>query len=457
MSSKHIGMSRRKFLAGSAKTAAGMVAATAARSFAAPQGGRSVIGANERINTAVLGIRGQGRHHIRQMAEKDNVSVKTLCDPDENLFGERVKLAEEIQDFAPKTEYDLRRVFEDKDIDAVTIATCNHWHALATIWACQAGKHVYVEKPASHNIWEGRKMVEAARKYNRIVQVGTQRRGNGRKMQQAIRFLHDGGIGEVYMARGLCTKPRGDIGIDKDSPVPDGVHYDIWLGPAPWRPFNPGRFHYDWHWFWDTGNGDIGNTGPHQLDVARWGLAEQGHPVKVHSVGGYFAWKGAQQTPNTQTALYEYADGKLLQFDLRNLCTNSEEDIEEEGNIFYGTKGWMCIDDGDRWKTYFGRKNEPGPDWKTAEKENFPGDEVVGGGHFGNFIYAIRSGSREHLACDVEVGHISTALSHLANISYRLGRGVTFDGAREKFVGDEEANRMLSRKYRKPYVVPVQV
>ena len=390
-----------------------------------------------------------------------NVCVKTLVDVDENLYAERVKEISEIQKFTPSTEYDLRRTLDDKDIDAVAIATPDHWHALAAIWACQAGKHVYVEKPCSHNIWEGRKMVEAARRYNRIVQAGFQNRSIA-NVRQAIKFLHDGGLGEIYMARGLCFKPRESIGRHPDSPIPQGVHYDLWLGPAPQRPFNKNRFHYEWHWFWDYGCGDIGNQGPHQLDIARWGMNKNEHPVKVKSAGGYFAFDSDQQTPNTQIATFEYADGKIIQFEVRGLYTNTENDINNKGrsvgNLFFGTKGWMSID-GSTWKTYFDRDNKPGPFGEAAGESADPTNlaSTGAGSHYKNFISAIRSGKKEELNCNIEAGFISTALPHLANISYRLGRELVFDGANERFTGDSEADKMLRRDYRKPYIVPEQV
>ena len=471
-------ISRREFLARSAQTTVGIVAAGSLASLAAPTAKSRVIGANERINLAVLGIRSRGMSMARRFPRIPNVRVKTLVDVDENLFSERVRQLEEIQGFTPSTEYDLRRTFDDKDIDAVVIATTDHWHALATIWACQAGKHVYVEKPCSHNIWEGRKMVEAARRYNRVVQVGFQSRSSS-NVRQAIKFLHDGGIGEIYMARGLCFKPRDNIGRYPDGPVPDGedfyrtiggkkmphycveylkkVHYDLWLGCAPKRPFNRNRFHYNWHWYWDYGCGDIGNQGPHQFDIARWGLNKNEHPVKVKSSGGYFAFDSAQETPNTQTAIYKYSDGKILQFEVRGLYTNDENDIKI-GNLFFGTKGWMHLN-GSTWKTYFGRNNEPGPSNETVEEFADPMDLAGAGGesHFGNFINALRSGKKEELSSDIESGNTSTVLAHLANISYRLGRELTFDIAGERFVADKEANRLLTRKYRKPYVVPERV
>ncbi|MEW6744528.1 MAG: Gfo/Idh/MocA family oxidoreductase [Planctomycetota bacterium] len=451
---------RREFLVRGSRVATGLAVATSlaacARSKPRLQVRGAVIGANDRIHMAVIGTRSRGESLAQSFAKLENVEVKTLCDVDENLFSERVKAVEEIQGVAPSTAVDLRRVYDDREIDAVAIATPDHWHALATIWACQAGKHVYVEKPCSHNVWEGRKMVEAARKYECLVAVGFQNRSNT-SVQQAMKFLHEGGIGEVYMARGLCFKPRDSIGRHPDSAVPPGVNYDLWLGPARRRPFNQNRFHYEWHWFWDYGCGDIGNQGPHQFDLARWGLNKNEHPVKVASLGGYYAWDSDQETPNTQSALFEYADGKQLAFDTRGLFTNSEDGILI-GNLFYGTKGWMRLD-GSTWKTYFGRNNEPGPSSESAEESADPTNLAGAGGesHFANFIAAIRSGKREALTSEIESGHISTVLPHLANIAYRTGRTLSFDGARERFSGDREANALLTRDYREPYVVPEEV
>jgi predicted dehydrogenase len=289
---------------------------------------------NETINIAVIGIRGRGQSHYTNFSKIPNVNVVTLCDIDERLFPEALKNMSKLSDRKIKTEFDLRRVLEDKEIDAVSVATTDHWHALATIWACQAGKDVYVEKPSCHNIWEGRKMIEAARKYNRLVQVGTQNRSIS-SVRAAIKFLHEGGIGEVYMAKGLCFKPRDTIGKKPNGPIPDGVHFDLWLGPAPDRPFNENRFHYNWHWFWDYGCTDLGNQGPHQMDIARWGLNKSEYPVRIKCTGGYFAFESDQETPNTQMATLEYADGKILQFEVRGLYTNGEDQIKI-GNLFYG-------------------------------------------------------------------------------------------------------------------------
>ena len=282
----------------------------------------SIIGANERVNVAVIGIRGRGVAHINalcKLKDSHNIRLKTICDTDEQFFDSRSKIVYDNSGIKPLTEWDMRKVLDDKEIDAVSLAVPNHWHALGTVWACQAGKHVYVEKPASHNIFEGRKMIEVARKYNVRVQVGFQNR-SGKNMIEAMKFLHDGGIGEVYMARGLCIKPRDSFGIAKDSEPPATLHYDRWLGPALWRPYNEKRSHYNWHWFWDTGNGDTGNQGPHQFDVARWGLNENKHPVSVYSTGGIYdidPKECAQETPNTQTAVFKYDDGKMLEFETR--------------------------------------------------------------------------------------------------------------------------------------------
>jgi len=460
MSSKSKNVSRRDFLVDSSKAAAGLAAVAALSSYSGPSIASSTtstgFGANEQINMAVMGVRQRGRNHLSEFAKIPNVKIKAICDIDEKILGNRADEIEKKYGERPITEVDIRKVLENKDIDAIAIAAPDHWHALATIWACQAGKHVYVEKPCSHTIWEGRKMIEAARKYKRIVAVGFQNRSI-KNVQQAIQFLHDGGIGEVYMAKGLCYKPRGSIGKVSNEPVPKGVHYDLWLGCAPDRPFNKNHFHYEWHWNWTYGAGDIGNQGPHQFDVARWGLNKSEHPVKISSSGGYYAYDSDQETPNTQVANLQYADGKQLCFEVRGLYTNDEDGIII-GNLFYGTKGWMHLN-GSTWKTYFGRKNKPGPGSTTVEKAADPSNLAGAGGsaHFVNFITALRSGKYQDLTCDIEEGHISTALPHLANIAYRVGHSLVFDGATEKFKGDKKANKLLTKQYRKPFVIPEKV
>jgi predicted dehydrogenase len=408
---------------------------------------------NDTINLAVIGLRSRGQAHYEGFGKIPGVRIVTFCDVDERLFPEALaKLGKVTQQKPPGTETDIRRVLDDKSVDAVTIATPDHWHALAAIWACQAGKDVYVEKPVSHDIWEGRQIVNAARKYNRLVEAGTQNRSNP-SVQAAMKFLHEGGIGEVYMAKGLCFKPRDTIGRKADSTAPAGVHYDLWLGPAPLRPFNENRFHYTWHWFWDYGCADLGNQGPHQMDIARWGLNKSEYPEKIYCGGGKFAFDDDQETPNTQNATLKYRDGKIIQFEVRGLYTNGEDQIKI-GNLFFGTKGWMHLD-GSEWKTYLGRKNEPGQSMNGKDAADPSNTSGTGDqNHFENFIKVLRSRKQAELNADIEEGHLSTALCHLSNIAYREGRELQFDGPNEKFVNDSKADQYLRRKYRAPFEVP---
>jgi predicted dehydrogenase len=478
------GVSRRDFGSRLGAAAAGMMVGAeflGARVGAQSSVGGRVIGANDRVVVASIGIRGQGNALKRGFARLPNVEVKTLCDIDANLAPERINDArlKDVATFKPDFVQDLRRVLDDKDIDAVIIATPNHWHALATIWALQAGKHVFVEKPASHTVLEGRRMVEATARYNKLVQVGTMNRTR-KAVQDAIQFIHDGGIGKIYMARGLCFKPRPPIGKYPDGPMKPGeqyaltvgstsyeptydeaylskVDYDLWLGPAPAKPFNRNRFHYNWHWHWDFGNGDTGNQGPHQFDTARWGLQKQEHPTKIRSVGGYFGPEASQETPDTQTTLYEYADGTILEFATRGQFTN-EEGTQRIGNLFYGSKGWLWIDgDGRTWQSYMGPKNEKGPGVETAPRSEGSDPLVLTSTetpHYQNFVDAIRAGDAKKLTSNILDGHLSSTLPHLANISYRVGRALVFDGKTESFVDDKAADRLLTREYRKGFEIP---
>ena len=476
-------ITRRAFASrvGGAAAAAWAVGWPSPRVEAAPLVGGRVLGANDRLVLASIGIRGQGNSLKRGFAKLKNVEIKTLCDVDANLADERVndKRLADVPTFKPSFVQDLRRVMEDKDIDGVIIATPNHWHALATIWALQSGKHVYVEKPSSYTVWEGRKMVEATTKHGKIVQVGTMNRSRP-AVRQAIQFIHEGGIGKLYMARGLCFKPRPSIGKYPDGPMQSGeeyrlnveansveptydaaylekVDYDLWLGPAPERPFNRNRFHYNWHWHWDYGNGDTGNQGPHQFDIARWGLAKNEHPVKISSMGGLYGPESSQETPDTQTTLFEYGDGLVLEFATRGQHTN-EEGTQKIGNLFYGTEGWLWIDgNGREWQSYLGRKEEKGPG-SSAPPEAGGSDPLVltsiESPHYQNFVDAIRANDPKLLTCDVLEGHLSSALPHLANISYRVGRALQFDGKTERFVDDREADALLTREYRRGFEIP---
>jgi predicted dehydrogenase len=450
---------RRNFIKVTAAGAAGIAIGGLGLS---PKSYASVVGSNNRINLAVVGLRSRGRDHINSWcAIKDsyNVRVKTICDVDEQFHAQTAKLVLEKSGENVISVWDMRKVFDDKDIDAISFGLPNHWHALSAIWACQAGKHVYAEKPACHNLWEGRKMVEAATKYNVRVQTGCQNRSLPNVIE-AIKFLHSGGIGEVFMAKGLCYKPRDSFGIAPDGTPPASLHYDMWLGPAPYRPYNEKRIHYNWHWFWDTGNGDTGNQGPHQFDIARWGLNKNEHPDSVYSMGGIFGINPAecaQETPNTQTSLFKYKDGKVLEFETRGRYTNDESSLGIRiGNIFYGTEGYLELNE-ETWKAFRKRELEPFAGSKTGEKKvGDPTFLAAPGGteHFANFIDAIRSGKDATLNCQIKEGFYSSALPLLANISYRLGRELKFEGNKEKFVKDKEADALLTRNYRKPYVVP---
>jgi predicted dehydrogenase len=416
---------------------------------------------NDTIRVAVVGLRGQGNGHIGAYSKMANVEVAALCDVDESILNQRCQAVEK-NGKKPMAFADIRKLLEDKSIDAISIATPNHWHSLMGIWACQAGKDVYLEKPCSHTFWEGKQLVAAARKYNRIVQHGTNSRSTV-ALREAMQKLQEGVIGDVYMTRGLCFKWRNTIEKKADAPVPAGVDYDLWLGPAPKRPFNPNRFHYNWHWNWDYGNGDIGNQGIHEMDICRWGLGVT-LPEKVCSMGGHFMFDDDQQTPNTQISTLEFnKNGKkvMIVFEVRHWMTNNEAGIGQRrdekgaliseresncvGNIFYGSEGYMAIEGYNSYKTFLGRRQEPGP----SRKE--------GGSNWENFIKAVRSRKREDLNADIEEGHLSSALVHLSNISYRLGRSIDFDPAKEQIVKDPEANAMLRRKYRQPFVVPEKV
>ncbi len=414
-------------------------------------GARALASANDTIRVACVGVRSQGAAHIQAYAGMRNVEVAALCDVDESVLDQRLRDLESLGKKRPAAFTDFRDLLEDKSIDAVSLATPNHWHALQAIWACAAGKDVYVEKPCSHNVFESRQISAAARKYNRIVQHGTQNRSSP-AIQEAVEKVRQGLIGEVYMARGLCFKWRNTIGRAQPDQVPKGVHYDLWLGPAPRREFTRNRFHYNWHWFWDYGNGDLGNQGIHQMDICRWFLGVK-YPVKVSSAGGHFMFEDDQETPNTQVAAFEFdAAGKkkLLVFEVRHWISNHEAGIEEKGdpntigNILYGSEGYLVVHAGG-YRTYLGREQEPGPSRSES------------GDHFANFIRAVRMRKSADLSAEIEEGATSCDLVHLANISYRLGRTLRFDPASLRCVGDEEANRMFTREYRDPFIVPEKV
>jgi predicted dehydrogenase len=403
-----------------------------------------------------VGFRGRGRDHIRAYSQMTNVEIAALCDIDESVLNTQVAAIEKASGKRPAAYTDLRKLLEDKSIDAISIATPNHSHTLQTIWACQAGKDVYVEKPCSHNMFEARQIVAAAQKYGRMVQHGSQQRsGVGRVV---VQHIQEGLIGDVYMARGLCFKWRDTIGHKPVQPVPQGVHYDLWLGPAPLHEYTANRLHYNWHWFWDYGNGDLGNQGIHQIDMARWGLGVK-YPTKISAIGGHFMFDDDQETPNTLTTTFEFGQGptkKIMVFEVRHWITNHEAGIGEPnpgntvGTTFYGSKGYLSMWDEDhhKYSSWLGREQKPGPASSAAELMS---------NHWANFIDAVRSRKSSDLHAPIEEGAISTTLVHLANISYRLGRTLHFDAASYSCPGDAEANRLFTRDYRKPFVVPDKV
>lgn len=400
--------------------------------------------ASDKIRIAVLGVHGRGRSHIGGFEALPDAEIAMLCDPDNTVLAKRAAEFQERYGRKVATEQDLRRVFENKEIDAVSIATPNHWHSLAAIWACQAGKDVYVEKPGAHNVFEGRKMVEAAHKHNRIVQHGVQLRSS-EALQEGVQLLRKGVIGKVYMARGLVYRWRPSIGKKGDEPVPSYLDWNIWQGPAQERSFSRRYVHYNWHWHWDYGNGDVGNQGIHETDMCMWGLGVDKLPSKITALGGKFLWDDDKETPETLTSSYLYpAENLMIEFEVRPWCTNQEDQVGV-GNIFYGSDGYMLVRHYDAYEVYLGPKREKGPARKA------------GGNHFANFIKAVRSRKTSDQNGPVETAHLSSALAHLGNISYRLGRQLAFDPAAERFTGDEQANAMLTRNYRAPFTVPERV
>ena len=475
---------RRQFLEDSMIAAAAAAAAGPATQLFADDA-TEPKGAGERLGVAVVGVRGRGGSHIGAFAGRKDTEVLYLCDVDRDIGPQRAEEVGKRQTRAPKFVEDLREVLEDKSVDIVTIATPNHLHSLQAIWAMQAGKDVYVEKPVSHNVSEGRRVVEAARKYERICQTGTQCRSNP-GMIAAIEYVQTGGIGELKVARGLCYKRRGSIGERGDYKVPEAVNYDLWLGPAPMAPLTRKQFHYDWHWQWSYGNGDLGNQGIHQMDIARWALGINKLSGGVVSYGGRFGYDDAGDTANTQIVMHDYGD-KSLVFEVRGLNTKPLRGAGV-GVIFEGTEGYVVMTSYDSGAAF---------DLDGNKVRGFSG----GADHFANFLQAVRSRKIGDLNADIEEGHLSSALCHLGNISYRLGtevaaddalkslamaktndnvgetlertlahlkdngvdpamtkiqlgRQLGFDPDTEQFIEAPDADKMLTRDYRKPFVVP---
>ena len=421
-------MTRRGFLAGSAAAGAGIMFSTSSRAQ----------GANDDIRIAVIGFNSQGGSHINGFKKMKGVRLVALCDADQKVIDKRVaELAKD--DIKVETTQDMRRIFDRKDIDAISTATPNHWHALTSIWAIQSGKDVYVEKPVSHNVWEGRKIVEAARKYGRIVQTGTQKRSSlGNKA--AFEYMQSGQLGKILWARGFCYKRRDNIGkTEGPQPIPASVDYDLWCGPAPKEELRRKKLHYDWHWVWPTGNGDIGNQGIHEMDLCRWALGEKAIAPRVMSFGGRFGYEDDATTPNTQVAVFDYEKAPLI-FEVRGLPSTPGDRtpmdayrgirvgivVQCEGGYFAGGEngGWIFDNDHKRMKQF----TQSG----AAE-------------HKQNFIDAVRARKQELLTADIEEGHLSSALCHMGNVSYRLGRETSPEQAMEQVKSNKEAVDSLER------------
>jgi predicted dehydrogenase len=435
-------ISRRRFLKSSAASLGGLSALSYAR--AADQPNDKVVLALFGIGSTVPGsVGGRGRQLLRPFTSFKDVDIAYLCDVDESFFPFGQKLLTAAERPEARVEKDLRRVLEDKRIDAVIVALPDHWHALATIWACQAGKHVYVEKPASHNLREGRRMVEAARKYQRVVQLGTQSRSSA-SLARAADLIRSGKLGKIPFARAWIGGSRPSIGKQKDAAVPPGVDYDLWLGPAPERPFNPNRFHYRWHWMWDYGTGELGNNGIHGLDRLRWILNLEA-PTRITAAGGKLFYDDDQQTPDTMAVAFDFPT-----------CTVTWEHRvwsrgTDEGAVIYGEHGTLV----------FGRKGwhvEKGIE--AADEGDSRAESVEGSVHQRNFIDCIKDSSGTNVrrpSADIEEGYKSTRLCHLGNIAFRTGRAIRFDAQTETCLDDPEANRLLTRPYRAPFVVPDKV
>ncbi len=476
-------LTRRQFLEDSIlATTAALAGPALAASAAEPK----KSSANERLSVAVIGTGSRGGWHASVFARQPGCDLVAVCDADKTRAEKAAASASRHASGKVHVYQDLRRIIDDKSIDVVSIATCNHWHALAAIWAMQAGKDVYLEKPVSHNISEGRRIVQAARKYKRICQVGTQYRSDG-TCKAAARFMAEGKLGKVTLARSITYKGRRSIGPVVEGKPPASVDYNLWAGPAPMSPITRKQFHYDWHWFWETGNGDIGNSDVHRADLVRFGLGVTKLPRATMSYGGRFGYTDSAQTPNTQVAVHDFGDVTVVQ-EVRGLATPKFH--KQGGAIFTGSEGYIGMAGGS--SAQFDR------DGKLIEKFTGESDD-----HFGNFIEAVHRRDRDHLNAEIFGGHLAAGLCHLGNISYRLGQqaapqeildqlashkllddakdtfertkkhladnGVAidktrltmgpwlrFDPDKEQFVGNAAADAMLTREYRKPFVVPTE-
>jgi predicted dehydrogenase len=440
---------RREFIKKVAITTGGLIAGSKTFGFTAKSYNR-IIGANDRIHVAIIGLNGRGGSMCTTFAKQPNCLVNTVCDVDSRtipITQKKVAAASNLTN-GPKGEGDVRKVMQDKDIDAIYIATPDHWHAPMAIMGCQAGKHVYVEKPVSHNPHEGEMAVAAARKYSRIVQMGAQRRSSPLAIQ-CVQELHSGIIGRVYFAKAWYTNNRKATYL-KPAAVPDWLNYDLWQGPVPRKPYQDGLIHYNWHWFWDYGTGEALNNGTHEVDLARWGLGVE-LPTRVSSVGGRYQFKDDWQTPDTQIVTMDYPNRVSLMWENRS-SNGMKIEGEERGVIFYGDNG-SVRSDGEEYTVY----DQNGKVVKEVKKQGPAQDAGIQGRntaspslgmdaqHVANFLESIRDNKRPN--CDVELGYKSVVAMQLGNISWRVGRDLHLDPANAHILNDPEAQKLWSRTY----------
>jgi predicted dehydrogenase len=439
---------RRDFIKKATLTTAGLAIGAKAFSFTA-KSYNNIIGANDRIHVAAIGLNGRGNSMVGTIAKQLNTEVSCVCDVDSRAMPKAIaSILKAGQTTTPKSEKDCRKVMEDKSIDAIYIATPDHWHSPLTIMGCQAGKHVYVEKPLSHNPHEGEMAIAAARKYDRVVQMGAQRR-SAPVLRQGIEALHNGIIGRVYLAKTWYTNTRKSLFL-KPGTVPSWLDYDLWQGPAPRAPFQDGLIHYNWHWFWNYGTGEALNNGTHEVDVARWGLGVD-YPIRVTSVGGRYHYQDDWQTPDTQIITMDYPGRVSLMWENRSSNGRAIEGLDR-GIIFYGDKGSLDTG-GDSYKVYDNDGKlinnvkslivEAPIDARNTASVSLGMDSL----HMADFLDAIRNHRRPN--CDVEIGHKSIVGMQIGNIAWRLGRDIKLDPKNGHIIGDPEAQKLWSRTYEK--------
>ncbi len=447
---------RREFLKHSAALAGATV-------LAAPRIAESRASANDRIRIGLLGMGGRMRAHVDALTRTAdaNIEIVAVCDCDQSKLDRIGTLYPQLKDKKLTRYPDMRKMFDDKSIDAISNALGDRWHALSTIWACQANKDVYVEKPGTHNLFEGRQVVAAARKYNRMVQHGTQNRSSP-NIREGIAKLKEGVVGDLYMARGIDYKLRGNLGRITPSAVPAGLDWDKWLGPTPKKTYSQ-FWHRKWYWLLELSSGCFANQAVHELDIIRWGLGLDHHPTQVTAAGGKFVHDDDRTSPTHVAMTYQFDGSKpVVTYEHRSWYTNSEAGFREKypfvqptfpvGTIFLGSEGYMIFPDYSSYYTFLGPDGTPGP-YKSEKLRS-----LVNVPHFENWFAAIRARDHQVLAADIEEGHKSMAMSLLARTAYQVGRGLTFDPATEKVVGDEEADALLNEpRGREPYVVPKQV